>query len=68
MLSIKEQELMARVKKFIDDEQITCREAIYQSDNVILNAYDFIDDLCEIAGYYDCSAERAEDENAANGN
>ena len=39
------------VKKFIDDNNIDCAETIYQVDKVIENAYDFIQELCELVGY-----------------
>ena len=36
---------------FIKRQNITCAEAIYQSDNVVLNSYEFIESICEIVGY-----------------
>jgi hypothetical protein len=39
--------------KFIVDHRISCPEAIHQNDEVIANAYDLIEHLCEIVGYYE---------------
>ncbi len=47
-----EQQVLAIVKKFINDQRIYCSECVYQSDRVIENAYEFIDSLCEVVGYY----------------
>jgi hypothetical protein len=45
--------LFETVTKFIDDHRISCPEAITQNDEVITNAYDLIESLCEIVGYYE---------------
>jgi hypothetical protein len=47
----RNKELLALCKKFIDDNDIGCSEVIYQSDRVIENAYEFIEDICDIVGY-----------------
>jgi CO dehydrogenase/acetyl-CoA synthase epsilon subunit len=47
----KEQELFELCKKFIEEQNIFCAETIYQSDRVIENAYEFIEDVCNIVGY-----------------
>jgi hypothetical protein len=39
------------IVQFRDEHYITCEETIYQSDEVIENAYDFICDLMNIVGY-----------------
>ena len=49
----KEQELFERCKKFVEEQNIFCAETIYQSDRVIENAYEFIEDICDIVGYND---------------
>lgn len=41
------------VENFIKQNKIYCPESIYQSDRVIQNAYEFIEQLCDIVGYYD---------------
>lgn len=41
------------VKNFIKQNKIYCPETIYQSDMVIQNAYEFIEQLCDNVGYYD---------------
>lgn len=43
--------LLQLCRGFIAKQSISCAEAVYQSDRVILNAYDFIAEICEIAGY-----------------
>lgn len=47
------QALRDHCEKFILDEHISCPEAVYQSDNVIENAYEFIEGVCKLVGYYD---------------
>jgi len=47
----KEQQLFELCKKFIEDQSIGCAETIYQTDWVIENAYEFIEDICNIVGY-----------------
>ena len=37
--------------KFIQENQITCAESVYQTDHVIANAYEFIEDVCNCVGY-----------------
>jgi hypothetical protein len=37
--------------EFIEKQKITCPETIYQSDRVIRNAYEFIQEICEVVGY-----------------
>lgn len=50
--SFKAGKLLARVEKFISDQRIGCPETIYQTDRVIESAYEFIQDLADIAGYW----------------
>lgn len=52
--------LWDEVHNFITKMNINCEETIFQSDSVIINAYEFIYDLCEIVGYgeYDSAFER----------
>lgn len=45
--------LYETVTKFIDEHKISCPEAIAQNDEVITNAYDLIESLCNIVGYYE---------------
>lgn len=44
-------ELHDHCVKFIQENQITCAETVYQSDRVIANAYEFIEDVCNCVGY-----------------
>lgn len=48
---ITEDNLFNLCKKFIEAQKISCPETIYQSDRVIENAYEFIEDICDIVGY-----------------
>lgn len=43
--------------EFIDNNNITCSEAIYQTDRVIENAYEFIDRICQIVGFKEIDEE-----------
>lgn len=45
------QALAAHCEQFIQDQRISCAETVYQSDRVILNAYEFIEGVCDIVGY-----------------
>jgi hypothetical protein len=45
------------VRAFILKNGITCPETINQCDWVILNAYDFIEKLCDAAGYVEREEE-----------
>jgi hypothetical protein len=48
----KEKKLKSLCDKFIREQKITCGECIWQSDRVIENAYDLIEGICDILGYY----------------
>lgn len=43
--------LLAHVKAFVEKHNITGGEAIYQSDSVQEDFYEFVEKCCEIAGY-----------------
>lgn len=45
------QQLFRLCQRFIQDNQITCGESIWQSDDVMENAQDLIEKMCEIVGY-----------------
>ena len=45
-------ELLKLTKAFIAKQQIAVPETIYQTDRVIENAYGFIEDLANVAGYH----------------
>jgi hypothetical protein len=38
---------------FIQEQKIGCPEAIWDSDRVIENAYEFIEEICECVGYWE---------------
>lgn len=40
-------------QKFIKEQKIRTPESVYQMDNVIENAYEFIEQVCDIVGYHD---------------
>lgn len=44
---------------FIDKQEISCAEAVYQSDRVIENAFEFIEKICNIVGYWEDTDEEA---------
>lgn len=48
----EEQKLWAACSEFVKDQTIFCVESVYQSDRVIENAYEFIEKVCNIVGYY----------------
>jgi hypothetical protein len=37
--------------EFVESQRISCVETIHQTDRVIENAYEFIEDVCDIVGY-----------------
>lgn len=49
----KARKLMNHCEQFITAQHISCAETVYQSDRVIENAYEFIEGVCDIVGYYD---------------
>lgn len=48
----KDLELRQTVQAFVKKHEITCPETIAQVDSVIVDAYDFIQQLVEIVGYH----------------
>jgi len=44
-------------KDFIEKQDINCPERIHQSDNVIINAYQLIEDIANIVGYVKINEE-----------
>jgi hypothetical protein len=51
------EKLYRLVEKFIEEQDIICVECIYQQDNVIQNAYEFIEQCCDIVGYKEFEEE-----------
>jgi glutaminase len=49
----KAERVLQIAEKFIADQKIVCSEAVYQSDRVIENAYEFIEAICNVAGYFE---------------
>lgn len=47
----KAEAVLALVDAFIVKHEITCAETVYQTDRVIEAAYEFIESLCDVAGY-----------------
>ena len=47
------QDLIAHCERFVRDQHISCVETVYQTDRVIVNAYQFIAGVCDIVGYYE---------------
>lgn len=52
MNTIDYNNLVSIIKDFIEEHHISCPEVIYQSDRVIENAYQLIEDLADQVGYY----------------
>lgn len=44
-------------ERFVVEQKISGPEYIYQMDNVIQNAYEFIENICNVTGYYDGGEE-----------
>jgi len=53
----KEQELFTLCQKFIEKHNIWGDEMIHQTDKVIEDAYEFIEDICDIVGYIELKDE-----------
>jgi hypothetical protein len=50
--SVKEMAaLWNKCLEFVESQRISCAETIHQTDRVIENAYEFIEDVCDIVGY-----------------
>jgi hypothetical protein len=50
--SVKEMTaLWNKCLEFVESQRISCAETIHQTDRVIENAYEFIEDVCDIVGY-----------------
>ena len=45
------EETIRIVKRFIEEQRITCPEVIYQTDRVAEKSLEFIQELCEQVGY-----------------
>ena len=43
--------LAYEVKKYVVKQNITCAETIYQTDRVIINAYEFMDKIFKMVGF-----------------
>jgi hypothetical protein len=54
-------QLFAVCEQFILDNQISSPETIYQMDHVIGNAYDFIEQICDVIGYASIKEETGEE-------
>lgn len=54
----KKSELWNLCQKFISEQAITCPETIYQTDRVMENAAELIEEICELIGYAPREAAR----------
>jgi len=52
--------LWSLCERFIDENNISCVESVFQCDHVIVNAYNFIADICEIVGFSEFDYAREE--------
>lgn len=50
-INVKANAVLHIVQEFIKKHNLSCPETIYQVDKVIEDAYGFIEDLCNAAGY-----------------
>lgn len=53
----KQKDLLKLCKTFIEEQRISCPESIHQTDRVIENAYEFIEEICDIVGYFEYEDE-----------
>lgn len=61
---VGQEKLMAlwqHVEAFIENQKITCPETISQSDRVVENSYEFIEQCCNIVGYHEEEEEEEEE-------
>ncbi len=49
---VDKKKLLALCQKFVKENAISCGETIYQCDWVIEHAYEFIDDVCQVVGWF----------------
>lgn len=49
---LKDKALGDHCRAFIAKQEITCAECVHQTDRVIENAYEFIEGVCNLAGYH----------------
>lgn len=58
-MTIDEQKeaLWEAVTRFVDEQRISCGEAVYQTDWVAENSLELIEELCDIVGYYEYEDE-----------
>lgn len=41
------------VQSFVEEQEIRSAESIYQCDRVMENAYEFIEECCDVVGYHE---------------
>lgn len=46
-------ELFDICKEFIKENQITCAEAIYQRDSLVVKSQELLEQICDLLGYYE---------------
>lgn len=46
-------ELWSICERFIQEHKITCPETVWQTDRVIEDAYEFIEEICDVVGYHE---------------
>lgn len=47
----KHAKLWKLCERFIREQRISCAETIYQTDWVVVNSYELIEEICNIVGY-----------------
>jgi hypothetical protein len=56
----KEQELFKLCSKFIEDNNISWAEQVYQNDRLVTQYYQFVESICDIVGYQATNEEEDE--------
>jgi hypothetical protein len=53
----KQETLWRACKHWIEQQEVSCPEDIWQADRVIENAHLLIEQICDIVGYYDAEEQ-----------
>ena len=56
------EKVLLLVHQFIEEQRITSSETVYQSEHVIENAYEFLEEICNAAGYAEDDEEEDEED------
>jgi len=56
------QKLWDLCQSFVKDQKVSCSECVWQSDRVIENAYELIDKMCKLVGFFKDPDDEEEEE------